>query len=204
MPADTDGRSTDVKVYDGTWFDTPDGDFAYALCNTAPWRSPPPPPQPPIRPLKSEANNMSTDDDDGSTIIVALVVVLAVVALAVALAIGVAVFVWKKKKRSEPPVGAVAIANPVAVVNGEMQNPGQGPSSAVSVEMPKAASGKKSVSLKLKELGLEQYASALIDDQGYDSMTTLQGLTKEEAGAIADEIKMKPGHKRRFVEGITK
>ena len=58
------------------------------------------------------------------------------------------------------------------------------------------------VSLKLEEIGLEQYASALIDDQGYDSMTTLQGLTKEEAGAIADEIKMKPGHKRRFVEGI--
>ena len=199
MPADAE-----AAAYDGTWHDAPDGDFAYALCNTAP---PPPPPQPPIRPLKSEANNMSTDDDDGSTIIVALVVVLAVVALAVALAIGVAVFVWKKKKRSEPPVGAVVVANPVAV-NVEMQTPGQGPSSAVvnavSVEMPKAASGKKSVSLKLKELGLEQYASALIDDQGYDSMTTLQGLTKEEAGAIADEIKMKPGHKRRFVEGITK
>ena len=58
------------------------------------------------------------------------------------------------------------------------------------------------VSLKLEEIGLEQYASALIDDQGYDSMATLESLTKEEAGAIADDIKMKPGDKRWFVEGI--
>ena len=54
---------------------------------------------------------------------------------------------------------------------------------------------------KLKELALEQYASALFDE-GYDSMASLQGLTKDEAGEIADGIKMKPGHKRRFVDGI--
>ena len=61
---------------------------------------------------------------------------------------------------------------------------------------------KSPVLLKLEEIGLEQYASALIDEQGYDSMATLESLTKEEAGAIADEVKMKPGHKKRFVEGI--
>ena len=33
-------------------------------------------------------------------------------------------------------------------------------------------------------------------------MATLESLTKEEAGDIADDVKMKPGHKRRFVEGI--
>ena len=27
-------------------------------------------------------------------------------------------------------------------------------------------------------------------------------MTKEEAGAIADDVKMKPGHKRRFVDGF--
>ena len=48
---------------------------------------------------------------------------------------------------------------------------------------------------------MAQYESALAD-QGYDHLATLQGLTKEEAGAIADEVKMKPGHKRRFVDGF--
>ena len=33
-------------------------------------------------------------------------------------------------------------------------------------------------------------------------MASLQGLTKDEAGEIADSIKMKPGHKKRFVDGI--
>merc|ERR1711924_254774 len=63
------------------------------------------------------------------------------------------------------------------------------------------ASGKKSLSQTLEELGCGQYEAALAD-QGYESLASLQGLTKEEAGEIADDVKMKPGHKRRFVEGI--
>ena len=72
---------------------------------------------------------------------------------------------------------------------------------AVSIEMPKAASGMNPVSIKLEKLGCGHYESALAD-QGYDRITFLQGLTKEQAGAIADDVKMKPGDKRRFVEGI--
>ena len=66
--------------------------------------------------------------------------------------------------------------------------------------MTEAASGNKPISLtkQLEELGLAQYESALAD-QGYDHLATLQGLTKEEAGEIADDVKMKPGHKRQFV-----
>ena len=58
---------------------------------------------------------------------------------------------------------------------------------------------KNAVLIKLEELGLEQYASALIDDQGYDDLAALDGLTLEEAGSIADDLQMKPGHKRAFV-----
>ena len=54
------------------------------------------------------------------------------------------------------------------------------------------------VSLKLEEIGLEQYASALIDDNGYDDLASLQRLTKHQAEEIADNVQMKPGHKRAF------
>ena len=76
---------------------------------------------------------------------------------------------------------------------------------AVTVEMgavPVVGVAKKNpISLKLEELGCGQYESALAD-QGWDNLAALQGLTKEEAGAIADDVKMKPGHKKRFVDGI--
>ena len=58
---------------------------------------------------------------------------------------------------------------------------------------------KNPVSLKLEEIGLEQYASALIDDKGYDDLAALQGLTKHQAEEIADNVQMKPGHKRAFI-----
>lgn len=58
---------------------------------------------------------------------------------------------------------------------------------------------KSPVLLKLEEIGLEQYASALIDDQGYDSMDALEGLTKDQAVEIAEDVQMKPGHKRTFI-----
>ena len=57
---------------------------------------------------------------------------------------------------------------------------------------------KNPVSLKLEEIGLEQYASALIDDNGYDDLASLQRLTKHQAEEIADNVQMKPGHKRAF------
>ena len=43
---------------------------------------------------------------------------------------------------------------------------------------------------------------SLLDEQGYDSMASLEGLTREEAGEIADAVKMKPGHKKRFIDGV--
>ena len=58
------------------------------------------------------------------------------------------------------------------------------------------------VLLKLEKLDLEQYASALVDDQGYDSLASLEGLTTEQAGELADAVKMKPGHKKRFIDGV--
>ena len=61
---------------------------------------------------------------------------------------------------------------------------------------------KNPVSLKLEKLDLEQYASALVDDQGYDTLASLEGLTAEQAGELADAVKMKPGHKKRFIDAI--
>ena len=138
-----------------------------------------------------------------------------------ALAIVVAVFVYKMKKRAQPPVGAVA-ANPVAAVNVEMPTTSSpvagklmrglstkkksswlgGGSSGPEEQANAGTVGKNPVLVKLEELELEQYAAALMDDQGYDTMASLQGLARAEAGAIADELKMKPGHKKRFVDGF--
>lgn len=58
---------------------------------------------------------------------------------------------------------------------------------------------KGPVALKLQELSLEQYASAIVDDQGYDTMETLQSMSAEELSELADEVKMKPGHKKKFL-----
>ena len=60
------------------------------------------------------------------------------------------------------------------------------------------AAAKNPVSIKLEEHGLAQYADAL-GEQGYDSMVSFNNMTNEEAGALADELKMKPGHKRAFI-----
>ena len=43
------------------------------------------------------------------------------------------------------------------------------------------------------------YASALIDDKGYDDLAALKGLTNHQAEEIADNVQMKPGHKRAFI-----
>lgn len=55
---------------------------------------------------------------------------------------------------------------------------------------------------KLRELNLEHYASLLVNDLGYDTMESMEGLSAEQVGAIAYEMGMKPGHKRRFVEAF--
>ena len=55
---------------------------------------------------------------------------------------------------------------------------------------------------KLGELNLEQYAPALVNDLGYDTVESMEGLSAEQVGAIAYEMGMKPGHKRRFVEAF--
>ena len=60
------------------------------------------------------------------------------------------------------------------------------------------AAAKNPVSIKLEEHGLTQYADAL-GEQGYTSMASFQNMTNEEAGALADEVKMKPGHKKAFI-----
>ena len=86
-----------------------------------------------------------------------------------------------------------------------------GQSSSVSASQSKAqsvqaldakaeadAAAKNPVSIKLEEHGLAQYADAL-GEQGYDSMVSFNNMTNEEAGALADELKMKPGHKRAFI-----
>ena len=64
------------------------------------------------------------------------------------------------------------------------------------------AAAKNPVSIKLEEHGLAQYADAL-GEQGYDSMVSFNNMTNEEAGALADEVKMKPGHKRLFICAFT-
>ena len=65
------------------------------------------------------------------------------------------------------------------------------------------APAKNPVSIKLlEEHGLTQYADAL-GEQGYTSMASFKNMTSEEAGALADEVKMKPGHKRSFIRAFT-
>ena len=63
---------------------------------------------------------------------------------------------------------------------------------------------KNPVMLKLEAVGLGQYASAVMHDQGYDTMESFQEMTREEAESIADDVKMKPGHKRQFVNTFAK
>jgi len=150
---------------------------------------PSPPPSPPGLAGDGGAVGAIIGGVVGLLVFVALIVVLVVVIMKkknqAAAPTTVIVQQQEPSNRSEPTVAA---GTPVAT-------------NAVTVEMPKVASGKKSLSQTLEELGCGQYEAALAD-QGYESLASLQGLTKEEAGEIADDVKMKPGHKRRFVEGI--
>ena len=64
---------------------------------------------------------------------------------------------------------------------------------------PVAGSDKDSVAVKLQELNLKMYEQELIDEQGYDSVETLKMLSPDELTQLADDCKMKPGHKRKFI-----
>jgi len=64
---------------------------------------------------------------------------------------------------------------------------------------PVAGSDKDSVSVKLQELNLKMYEQELIDQQGYDSVETLKMLSPDELTQLADDCKMKPGHKKKFL-----
>ena len=101
----------------------------------------------------------------------------------------VALLVVHRKKNNANNSSTTAVATPVAVTVEMKAEP------SVGVAM------KNPISLKLEELGCGQYEAALAD-QGYDDLASLQGLSKEKAGEIADDVKMKPGHKRRFVDGF--
>jgi len=118
------------------------------------------------------------------------------VVLAIIIGLAVYIYMLKKKTTGNPSNNAnnsstTAVATPMAAIVAVKM--GAGPVVGVAKKNP--------ISLKLEELGCGQYEAALAD-QGWDSLASMQGLTKEEAGAIADEVKMKPGHKRRFVDGI--
>ena len=61
-----------------------------------------------------------------------------------------------------------------------------------------------SVSVKLQELNLKQYEQELIDEQGYDSVETLNEMSPDELTQLADDCKMKPGHKKKFLAAFAK
>ena len=63
---------------------------------------------------------------------------------------------------------------------------------------------KDSVSVKLQELNLKQYEQELIDEQGYDSVETLNEMSPDELSQLADDCKMKPGHKKKFLSAFAK
>ena len=136
----------------------------------------------------------SSGRDSTAIIIIVVVVLLLLLLGAVAVLAFVMVKIWKKKPPAQPAVTGTPVT-----VSADAARPAD-----VQVQItppPASPRGQGAVVTKLKELDLEQYASALFDE-GFDSMASLQGLTKDEAGEIADSIKMKPGHKKRFVDGL--
>ena len=159
---------------------------------------PSPPPSPPLSPidLRGVGTQAANTDEDGGAGVGAAVggAVGGLVVLAIIIGLAVYIYMLKKKTTGNTSNNAnnsstTAVATPMVVA----VEIGAGPVVGVAKKIP--------ISLKLEELGCGQYEAALAD-QGWDSLASMQGLTKEEAGAIADEVKMKPGHKRRFVDGF--
>ena len=67
---------------------------------------------------------------------------------------------------------------------------------------PEKSMRRGSVNRKLKELKLDQYVDELIDEQGYDTLDTLRAMSPEELTQVADDCKMKPGHKKKFISAF--
>ena len=109
------------------------------------------------------------------------------------------------KKKAEADAAAKkaeaeAAAKKKAEAEAEAKKKAEAEAAAKKAEADAAA--KNPVSIKLEEHGLAQYADAL-GEQGYDSMASFKNMTDEEAGALADEVKMKAGHKRLFIRAFT-
>ena len=101
------------------------------------------------------------------------------------------------KKKAEAEAAAKKKAEPDAAAKKKAEA-----DAAAKKKAEADAAAKNPVSIKLEELGLTQYADAL-GEQGYTSMASFKNMTSEEAGALADEVKMKPGHKRSFIRAFT-
>jgi len=86
----------DVGVYNGSWFDAPDGSFAHALCNLPPPPSPPPPSPPPSPPPPS----------DNATSVTTIVIVITVAVALVALVAILAIYTFKKRHISPQTIQA--------------------------------------------------------------------------------------------------
>ena len=181
----------------------------YDCCaiHSPPPRPPPPPPPLPVvqttgrgsnsAPLQGVGTQAANTNEDGGSGVGAAVGGAVGGMVVLAIIIGLVVYMKKKNGNTSNNANnannsnAAVVATPVAVTVEMKAEP----------EPVVGVAKKNPFSLKLEELGCGQYESALAD-QGYDSVASLQGLTKEEAGAIADDVKMKPGHKKRFVAGL--
>ena len=59
--------------------------------------------------------------------------------------------------------------------------------------------GIDAVRTVLGRIGLERYAESF-DDIGYDDLAYLLHLNAARLGEVAEEVGMKPGHRRKFVD----
>lgn len=55
------------------------------------------------------------------------------------------------------------------------------------------------VASKLAEISLQLYEEQIVTEQGYDDLEVLQSMSETELAELADEVKMKPGHKKKFL-----
>ena len=70
---------------------------------------------------------------------------------------------------------------------------------AFGTTLREKAAAATAVKRKLRELDLEQYAPALVNELGYNTIESMEGLSPEAVKAIADRIHVKPGHMQRFL-----
>ena len=148
--------------------------------------APPPPSAPQSAPLSTDESDQATS---GTAAVAGGVAGGVVFAMLVA---GVLYCRWRSGQRRRSTSKQPAFAAKKAEAN----------VSAVTIEIPKAPSRMNTFSIKLEEHGLTQYADAL-GEQGYSSMASFKNMTSEEAGALADRVKMKPDHKRAFIRAFT-